>query len=364
MKKLNFEAPINSLSLGNVSINFLRAIYEKKEDIDLTMFPVGERAEFTAYDKIDSNFKNWITNSAFNRLKKYSSDSPTLKVWHINGSEKQIGQNQYLYTFYEVDSPTEEEINIVKSQKHVFFSCSEAAEIFKEKGCENVSYVPLGFDKDFGNVDKDYGMEDTVHFGLIGKFERRKNTQALIQLWLNEFGNNSKYHLTCLVNNPFFKDEHYKKAISTCLMGQDWNNISFIPHLKTNSEVNDLMNSVDVNLSGLSNGEGWNLPAFNSAALGKWPIVSNCSSHKDWATKENSILVEPSGKQPCYDNLFFKEGDSFNQGQYYRLDGQEIIEAMKKSIDLAKTPNKEGRKLQKKFTYKKTIDKIFKIIFK
>ena len=27
---------------------------------------------------------------------------------------------------------------------------------------------------------------------------------------------------------------------------------------------------------------------------------------KDWATKDNAILVDPIGKQPCYDNVFFK----------------------------------------------------------
>lgn len=362
MKKLNFEAPINSLSLGNVSLNFLRALYDR-EDVDVTIFPIGDKADFGAYDKIDEKFKNWVTTTAFNRLKKFSAEDPTLKVWHINGSEKRIGRDQFLYTFYEVDSPTEEEVNIVKSQKHVFFSCSEAAEIFKSKGCDNVSYVPLGFDKDFYVTKKDYKMEDTIHFGLIGKFERRKNTKALIQMWLQKFGNNPKYHLSCLVHNMFFKEEHMKQAINECLMGQNWNNISFLPYLKTNGEVNDLMNAVDVNLSGLSNGEGWNLPAFNSTALGKWSIVSNCTSHVDWANEKNSILVDPIGKQPCYDNVFFREGESFNQGQYYKLDAPSIDKAFDKSVELAKKQNKEGLKLQKDFTYDKTIEKILEKIY-
>ena len=42
------------------------------------------------------------------------------------------------------------------------------------------------------------------------------------------------------------------------------------------SKVNILINNIDIDLSGLSNGEGWNLPAFNATALGKWSIVSNC----------------------------------------------------------------------------------------
>ena len=362
MKKLNFDGPINNLSLGNVSLNFLRELY-KKEEIDVNIFPKNEKADFTAYDKVSTEFKNWVTTKAFSRFKNFSGDAPTLKIWHINGSHERIGRNQFLYTFYELDSPTEEEVNIVKSQNHVFFSCSEAAEYFKAKGCDNVSYVPLGFDQDFGQTHKDYKLDETIHFGLIGKFERRKNTKALIELWLSKYGNNPKYHLSCLIFNPFFKEDHMKQAIKDSMMGENWNNISFLPHLKTNSEVNDLMNSVDINLSGLSNGEGWNLPAFNATALGKWSIVSNCTSHTDWANDKNSILVEPDGKQPCYDNIFFREGDSFNQGEYYRLNAEKIDAGFDRSVQFAKKENTEGLKLQEEFTYEKTIEKILEKIY-
>ena len=355
MKRLNFDGPINGLSLGNVSVNFLRELKEK--DLDINMFPVGDQGQFEAYDKISDEFKKWVERIAQTRLKKLDSETPSLKVWHINGSEKVL-PNQYLYTFYEVDSPTEEEINIVKLQKHVFFSSSEAAQAFKDKGCENVSHIPLGFDLDFHETDKKYLGEDIIHFGLIGKFERRKNTQAIIELWLNKFGNNPKYQLSCLVSNPFFNEEQMNQAIQTCLKGTSVSNINFLPHLKTNSEVNDFMNSIDIDLSGLSNGEGWNLPSFNCTALGKWSIVSNCSSHKDWATPENSILVDPIGKQPCYDNFFFKEGSPFNQGQYYKLSGDAILNSFNKALERVGQKNTEGIKLRDKFTYSKTVDAI------
>ena len=360
MKKLNFEAPINSLSLGNVSVNFLREL--RNHDIDLSLFPIGERGDFTAYNKIDEDFKQWVSTIASQRLANLKKSTPTLKVWHINGSEKTIGENQFLYTFYELDSPTQEEINIVKMQKHVFFSSSEAAEIFKSKGCDNVSSIPLGFDNDFGEFPKSFDKE-IIHFGLIGKFERRKNTSSLIQLWLKKYGNNPKYQLSCLVGNSFMSQEQIQQAISECTFGQHWSNLNFVPFLKTNSEVNQLMNNIDIDLSGLSNGEGWNLPAFNCTALGKWSIVSNCSSHKDWATKENSILVDPIGKQPCYDNLFFKEGERFNQGQYYKLDGKSILSAMEEAEKRVGQVNTEGTKLRDKFTYKKTIDSILDCIY-
>tara|TARA_R100001460_G_scaffold47516_1_gene85324 strand:+ start:1212 stop:2300 length:1089 start_codon:yes stop_codon:yes gene_type:complete len=354
MKKLNFDGPINSLSLGNVSINFLREI--QKRDLEVSLYPVGDQGNFDAYDKIGEEFKEWVSNIATNRLKKLHTSSKSLKVWHINGSERVL-PNQYLYTFYETDSPTEEEVNIVNLQKHTFFSCSEAAEIFKDKGCDNVSYIPLGFDEDFHVTDKKY-LEDTIHFGLVGKFERRKNTQAIIQLWTDKFGNDPKYQLSCLVHNPFLNDDQMNQAIQSSLRGQNWSNVNFLPHLKTNSEMNDFINSIDIDLSGLSNGEGWNLPSFNATALGKWSIVSNCSAHTDWATEENSILVDPVGKQPCYDNFFFKEGNTFNQGQYYKLNGDSILESFDKAINKVGQINTEGTKLRDSFTYSKTIDAI------
>ena len=360
MKKLNFEAPINALSFGNVSINFLRVLKEK--ELDISLYPIGDQGDFSAFNTIDNDFKQWVSSIAAQRLTKLNKDTPTLKLWHINGSEKTLGGNQYLYTFYELDSPTTEEINIVKMQKHVFFSSSEAAQVFKDKGCTNVSSIPLGFDKDFKEIEKEHS-NDVVHFGLIGKFERRKNTQALIQLWLKKYGNNPKYQLSCLVNNSFLAPEQMQQAINESTMNNHWNNISFLPHLKTNEEVNILMNNIDIDLSGLSNGEGWNLPAFNATALGKWSLVSNCSSHKDWATKDNAILVEPIGKQPCYDNVFFKEGAPFNQGNYYKLDGKAIISAMEEAEKKVGQVNTEGTKLRDKFTYEKTIDSILDCIY-
>ena len=151
--------------------------------------------------------------------------------------------------------------------------------------------------------------------------------------------------------------------IAKAMNNQRYSNVNFLPRLKTNSEVNDLINSIDIDISGLSNGEGWNLPAFNATALGKWSIVSNCSSHKDWANKDNAILVEPNGKQPCYDNIFFIEGLKYNQGQYYRLNQHNIENAFDLSVQFAKSENTEGLKLQKEFTYKKTVDKILEKIY-
>ena len=361
-KKLTFEGPLNSLSLGNVSLNFLRELSES--DNLHSVFPVGDRAELEAYDKLDDEFKSKLVSLAQNRIKDYDASIPVLRCWHINGAERKVANDQYLYTFYETDSPTLEELRIVSQQKHTFFSSSMAANLFKESGLDNVSYVPLGFDPDFGKLENSRKLDDDIiHFGLAGKLELRKNTQKIIKIWLEKFGNNPKYQLTCLINNPFFKPELYNEILQKTLGGTRWSNISFLPHLKTNGEVNQFINSIDVDLSGLSSGEGDNLPARNATSIGKWSIVTNCSAHVDWATADNSILVEPNGTRPCYDNMFFNEGGPFNQGSFFNIEDDAIRDGMDRAVKKAKTENTNGLKLQER-TYRKTIDSILKEIQK
>jgi len=359
MQKLHFDGPINPLSLGNVSFNLLREM--RRKNMDIVLFPTGNTANFEAFDKADPKLIDWIKQSGFSRLKRIDKDAPTLKNWHINGSESRVAPRQFLYTYYETDSPTEEEVALVKAQNHVFFSSSFAADCFEKAGCENVSFVPLGFDEDFHITGKKF-PDEVIHFGLIGKFERRKNTRQIIQTWLKKYGNNNKYLLTCLVNNPFFKQEDYQKIISDTLGGKTWSNINFLPTLAKNSEVNEVLNAIDIDLSGYSNGEGWALPAFNATALGKWSIVSNYSAHKDWATDKNAILVEPIGIQPCYDNYFFRPNQPFSQGNYCQLSEESLVAAMEEAERRAKTINSQGLLLQEKFTYKKSIEQILQKI--
>jgi hypothetical protein len=108
----------------------------------------------------------------------------------------------------------------------------------------------------------------------------------------------------------------------------------------------------------MSGGEGWNLPSFNATCLGKWSIVLNCTSHRDWATSENSVLIEPLGTESVYDDIFFQEGASFNQGNIYSFNEDQFISALEIAENKCKIVNEEGKKLKDEFTYEKTLNKI------
>jgi hypothetical protein len=123
------------------------------------------------------------------------------------------------------------------------------------------------------------------------------------------------------------------------------------------------MNAIDIDLTGLSGAEGWNLPSFNATCLGKWSVVLNATSHKDWANSQNSILVYPSRKIPVYDNFFFSKGSEYNQGEIFDWNEDEVISAMQIAASKHGSVNIEGLNLSKEMTYKNTADKILSSIF-
>jgi len=349
--KILVDTPLNSLSLGNVGFNIVRELFDKGHDVGI--FPVGN-VDLSAYE-ISQDLKEKLENSVNSRFDYLSPDIPALRVWHLNGAENRKNSKQYLYSFYECNQPTEIERKICDAQTKTMFSSSYAAKAF------NANYIPIGFDKDFYANDKKY-LDGVVHFGLMGKFEKRKHTAKIIKTWAEKYGNNNKYQLSCCVTNPFFEQEEMQHLIHSALNGERYTNINFLPFLKTNKEVNELMNAIDIDLTGLSGGEGWNLPAFNSSCLGKWSIVLNETSHKDWATKDNSILVESNGEFDCHDNKFFVKGSPFNQGTFYDWNKDSVISAMEEAEKKVGQVNTEGQKLADKFTYSKTVDGIISLI--
>jgi hypothetical protein len=341
------EAPLNSLSFGNVSYNFLREMFKRK--MDIAYFPIGE-PDVSAFNP-SQEFVQWIQNAANKRFEALDKNLKTLKLWHLNGSETLRSREQYLVTFYECNSPTFVEKQISKLQTKTLFSSKFAADQFESET------FSLGFDEDFKKLDFK-PLPDVVHFGIFGKFEKRKHTEKIIKTWLKKYGNNNKYLLTCCITNPFFKPDDMNRIINSLLQGKQYSNINFLPWLKTNQEMNQVLNAIDIDLTGMSGGEGWNLPAFNATCLGKWSIVLNGTAHKEWANDSNSILVEPNGEQESEDGVFFKKDGPFNQGTFLTFDEEVLVSAMEKAETKVTELNMSGTLLGQTFTYEKSLTEI------
>lgn len=349
---------INPLSFGQVSLGILRELYKREEKVLLSL--TRESFDLSSEEE-NEDFRLWL-KTCLERFDLYHSrDNKIFKLWHLNGGMDSLSKEQVLLSFYELDAPTQAEINVVKNNAKTLFSSQETVDIFKDAGCENVGFLPLAFDEhNFKESPVKYEDERIV-FSLLGKYEKRKNHDKVIKAWLKRFGNDKKYALHCALWNPFLSVEDNNSAIAKLLDGQNYYNVVFSGFLKKNKAYNEFLNSAHVVL-GMSGGEGWGLPEFQSVALGKHAVILNCSGYKGWADASNSVLVSPSGKRNLFDDPFFHKGALWNQGESCDFNEHSFIASCEEVIKRVEDNrvNEAGKKLKEKFTYSKMVDRILK----
>ena len=226
MSKLAFNLPLNSTSLGQVSLCILKEIFDQKLDINL--FPIGGIDLSSQAQNVE--FFNWIQKSISSSTKEHNRKHPIFKLWHLNGSLESFSDKQVLLTFYEVDSPTTTELNIIKNNHKVLFSSNYSKNIFENFGSENVDFLPLGFDSNsFQNIENK-PKKDGIYFGLFGKLEpQRKRHLKVLSNWVQKYGNKHGYFLNCAIFNPFLDPNLQTQILNQALNGQRYWNINFLP---------------------------------------------------------------------------------------------------------------------------------------
>lgn len=351
---LSLHFPFNRTSLGQCSHGIARELFKK--GINLPIFHVGQpdHGMLTAEDE---EFVKWIVQNSIRAEEKHNRDTPTVKLWHIQGSLESFSSSPYLYTFYELDSPTARELNILKNQKGVMMPSKHYADLFASFGV-NCTAIPLAFDRSFHRIDVKY-PDDRICFGLAGKLEKRKHHLKVLKAWAKKYGNRHDVFLNCAIYNNFMKPEDQSNMIGQALEGQRYFNINFLPWMEKNEDYNKFLNANHIILA-MSGGESWGLPEFTSTALGKHCVGLRAHGYKDWMNDNNAVCITPSGKLPAYDNMFFVEGHPFNQGNIFDFSEDEFIDACELAIKkYQENPiNKNGLELQNQFTWEKTANAI------
>lgn len=345
-----FHLPINSVSFGQVSTAFLKEVYRRTGGGEVNLFPIGDQLDLSA-QKEDTNFSSWLLENARATQERHSRNDDIFRLWHIVGSLESYSRRQFLYTFYEVDEPTELEKNILSNQSGVIVSTDYTKDVLESAGLRNVYKVPLFFDEDsFHKTSKSY-LSDRITFNICGKFENRKGHLKAIRSWINKYGNNKDYFLQCAIHNPFLSDDDNKKVVDFITEGKRFWNVTFLPRMKENALYNDFLNSGDI-VIGASGGEGFALPEFQSVCLGKHAVLMNAHAYKEWGTEDSVCFFEPGPKEPVYDGMFFKKGMKQNQGNIFGFNQDGFYAACEEAIARvrANRENVGGYKVKDKYT--------------
>lgn len=363
--KFGLNLAINGLSFGQVSSLLLRVLFEREKagdnTIDWYLFPISNQLDLSS-QKEDKEFNVWIQSKIGKTYESYNRDIPVFKLWHLNGSLESFSKKQILLTFYELDRPTKVELNIARNNT-LCFSSKFACEVFDIFGVKS-NYLPLAFDSyNFNQINKQYFKDDRIVFNLCGKFEKRKHHAKIIQAWIKKYGGDRRYALQCATYNPFFNDQQNAQLVAQTVNNNKPFNVSFYPHMKENVIYNDFLNSGHIIL-GMSGGEGFGLPEFQSVAIGKHAVLLNAHSYKSWANSDLAELVNPNGKLDSADGAFFKQGDMFNQGQIFDWNEEEFIEGCQKAIKRVQSNpvNLKGLELQKEYDKNKFVDSVITLL--
>jgi hypothetical protein len=139
-------------------------------------------------------------------------------------------------------------------------------------------------------------------------------------------------------------------------------NVQFFPVMKENFVYNDFLNSADIIL-GMSGGEGWGLPEFHSVAMGKHAVILNAHGYQSWVNDSMATLVNPVGKVSSIDNMFFRQGDAFNQGNIFDWNEDDFIAACETTIKKVESNrlNVGGLVLQQTYNKELFVDNIIKL---
>jgi hypothetical protein len=310
------NCPVNTLSFGQVSVNILEQMF--LANMKIGFFPIGE-TDLTAYD-VSDDFKNWLNEAYAKRYEFLERDEPTLKIWHLNGTEAKLTSRQALLTFHETSLMTDVESYIASKQDKVFVCSEYTWNVFSAgKHKLDMAYIKLGIDNHLFKKDMFAAGKrnrEVTQWGLVGKYEARKNTKGIIEAWTKLFGNNPKHQLNLLVYNPFFSNEQNTQLLLNCFKNREIpSNVNPLSPVSKNRDMFELYNYIDIDLGGLSFGEGLNIPSLTAYSLGKHCVVLKGHAHDSW-TGEDCTFVIPEGQVECYDSVFFHKDLQFNQGNF------------------------------------------------
>lgn len=372
MQKLALHLPVNGVSFGQVSTVLLRTLWEREKEgklpYELYLFPIG--GFDLSSQVVPQEFVNWIQSKINKAFESYTRDIPLFKLWHLNGSLESYSAKPTLFTFYELDNPTKVELNVARNSR-LCLSSKYAIDVFSMFGVQ-AEFLPVPFDSyNFKALDKKYHADDRIVFNVCGKLERRKHHAKILQAWIKKYGNNPRFALQCATYNVFLGqnpqecDRNNNELIRQIIGNEKPFNVSFLPHMRENAVYNDFLNSGHI-IIGMSGGEGWGLPEFQSIAIGKHAVLLNAHAYKTWVTPEMATLVNTSGKQTAVDNIFFKQGEPFNQGNIFDWEEESFLAACDVAVKKAQANpvNTAGLALQQTFTKEAFADKVIELTLK
>jgi glycosyltransferase involved in cell wall biosynthesis len=352
---INLVAPINHLGYGVVGYNVLKSLIESGASVAL--FPIGEP------DWVGNETTASMINDAITKSHLYNGTAPSIRIWHQFGLDMFPGNGPRIgWPIFELDKFNERE-KLHLSNVDALFVCSQwAKDVIRDNGIDVPTFVvPLGIDDTIFKCDieerksRPTWTRDTTVFINIGKWEKRKGHDVLLEAFCEAFNTEDEVELWMINDNPFIGGENliWKKRYVNSTMGR---NVKFFRRFDKHEHLAKIFNHVDCGVFP-SHAEGWNLEIPEMMACGAHVIATDYSGHTEFLNDSNSFKLTSTGLEAANDGKWFN-----GQGNWCTFDKAQLVthmqEVHRRKQDGTLDINQAGIETAKQFTWANTINKI------
>ncbi len=199
-----------------------------------------------------------------------------------------------VHTMFETDRIPEDWRPNLNMANWVLVPSKWGVDTFRSCGISNAEYMPFWIDTDefHPHVPKLINDIPQFKFMFIGDIFPRKNFMGVFNSFMSRFQDNKDVVLIVKMNfSARDKLKGFLAEIKTMRKNMKFPKIYFYNDVIPNQSIPGFINSCDCLLAP-SCGEGFGLPQLYAMACEKPIITTNWSSCSDYATKDNSLLVD------------------------------------------------------------------------
>lgn len=309
---------------------------------------------------------NWDHKGVLKSIKQqetFDKNSPVLKVWHqYDLLTRPIGTSKYgALSFFETDNITPKERTCYESVDLIITPSQWAKDILLTHNIKTpIEVVAQGVDTNIFDAEiPEDKIKDNYIFINIGKWEKRKGHDVLVEIFNKAFEENDNVELWMVNHNPFLSKDQVSKWYQLYADSKLRNKIRIFPRIPTQKNLSKIMGYSDCGIFP-SRGEGWNNEAIEMMAMNKPLIITNYSAHTQYCNKDNSFLIDIKNLEPAKDDLWFD-----GSGNWASIENDQIDQAVEHMRYVYKNrvhTNTNGLKTAKELSWNRTTSRITELL--
>lgn len=354
--QLNLMISVSNTGYGIAGKNIAHEMIRR--GMDLTIFPHGKYQPNVEKDSelvklLETNKTDWHVSH------------PCLNIWHQFDLANHVGgvfENYLGFPIFELDNFNKREIAHLKVPDVRLVTSQWAKEILEQFINRTIKVVPLGVDLDIFNPDgpttnlKD--NPDQYIFINLGKFEKRKGHDVLVEAFNKAFTQADNVKLVMCPHNPFLNEQELSHWVNLYKGSKLGNKIGILPQVETHNEVAAIMRGSDCGVFP-SRAEGWNLELLEMMACGKPVIATNYSAHTEFCNEKNTMLIEGNELEDAYDGKWFHGNGRWLEFGYNQE--EELINHMIYCYKNNKINNSNGIETAGRLTWENTVNNLLEV---